>query len=388
MTSPNDVNWLPRRRWPYYLAGMVLALCVIAALLRAGVWWSGEPIESDSETVAREWNTTISRLGLEPIYPPQEDIAVGDIFLIITQDELGALAAPALLGRSIKIWHVDLSKELKDAYRQTFIFPDTPPDSKDGEPWPLQVANGSVFDVVAERPHLPLVLLPGLTLARIREASASGGWISNSLKAIGGARAYGERSVELKIPFAETYGVPALVANGHLYKFCNDQRFKNVCTEKGARGFLSTVVGSIAFEQLQLKDGQKKYRLQIEVMLISRLYLLRSIQNIVHDGNNFGAQVKLADQLNEGLQRLQSASPGQGPPVTTAKDSEDVNALRRLLEEQKKLLESAIGQVSSASSSGNASVQSLDDRRISVTQRLLRPVAFAFRSIRTGLSEK
>lgn len=37
------------------------------------------PTENDSDNVAIAWNRTMSRLGMESVYPPQEDVFVGDV---------------------------------------------------------------------------------------------------------------------------------------------------------------------------------------------------------------------------------------------------------------------------------------------------------------------
>jgi hypothetical protein len=370
--------------------GMLLLFFTITVLDRL---WNQPTPDDDSDTVAREWNLTIAKLGLDPIYPPAEDFAVGDILVYVSGGDAGGEAgSDKLLGRSIKVWHIDLTKELKEAYRNTYAFPDTLPRPKnDDEYWPQQVVRGSIFDVAADRPHLPLVLMPGFTIARIRQADTSGGWVSRTMRAIGVIEADDERSIEVKIPFAETYGVSAIIANGYLLKFCSDPRFHNVCTENGARGFLSTLVGKKATERVSPKiDPKEPYRLQAEMLIVSRVYLTRSIQTVVSSASNVGAQAAVFAQLNEALQRLDANAPPPSNATSRAASGLDTEtaALRTALDEQKSRLKTLIAQVAESSPGGNLSIQSVDARRISVTQPLQRPVAFAFGAIRTNLLDK
>jgi hypothetical protein len=96
-----------------YLAP-AFAIVVAAAGLGFGFWHYLEQRDRGSiESVALAWTTAISRLGIEPIYPPQEGIAVGDVFLVIStppkeiQDQIPDYPAGVFTGRGIKIAHID-----------------------------------------------------------------------------------------------------------------------------------------------------------------------------------------------------------------------------------------------------------------------------------------
>jgi hypothetical protein len=377
-------NATPLGRWLLRLA----LVCGLAAVLFVIGWlaeyWTSSVSESNNETIASQWSNTISQLGLDPIYPPQEDISVGDIFLTITKD---ATPLTTSLGRSIKIWHVDLSKELKETYNQTYIFPDTAPKPKsDGEFWPQRASTKSVFDASADRHELALVVLPGFTVARVHQASFTGGWLSKSFRSLFAIQGQGEKTIELKIPFAETYGVPAITANGYLIQFCEDNRFHNVCTEKGARGFLSTIVGDLAFQKLPAKPGEDaRYQLTAEILIVSRVFLTRSIETVITGNIEFGAQGKLAAQLQDALQQLQTEAPKRPDQAPT---SEEAAALRRALDEQKVRLNAAIAEAAGSPSGANGSIQPIDSNRITLAQVLQRPVVIAFRGIRNELSNE
>src|SRR4051794_29850183 len=79
-----------RYRWIVTIFSIILLTVGITYL----IWWTlpkeGSKLGSTlQETITRQWNSTIFRLGIEPIYPPQEDISAGDIYLVIVNDALG-----------------------------------------------------------------------------------------------------------------------------------------------------------------------------------------------------------------------------------------------------------------------------------------------------------
>src|SRR4051794_21742581 len=130
---------------------IIAVTCAAVALLVAGFvafTWVAPVVPEKS--VAQQWNEAISRLGIEPVYPPQEDIAVGDVFVILTNDELNEVEKEPLAGRSMKIWHVDMTTKLENAYADIYRFPETPDAPAQGRAWKLAAANGPVF-----RPDVP-----------------------------------------------------------------------------------------------------------------------------------------------------------------------------------------------------------------------------------------
>jgi hypothetical protein len=366
--------------------GVVIAIVSVLFLLEKATDVPNLP--TDTDAVAREWNSTIGRLGIEPVYPPQEDVTVGDIFLVVTGDNSGNISE-ALPGRALKVWHTDLTKELEDTYKGVYSFPDTQVKPKTPEEvWEQKLGVDSIFARQTERRSLPLVLLPGFTVARIKQASVGGGWISRGLQAVGAIEREGRRTVELKIPMAETYGIPSLLATAHLSLFCQDPRTRAVCTESGARRHLSTVVGSRIFERVPdpVRQGKTRYRLMVEICLLNRVYLTRSIETVSNTGSSTGGRAKLNAQLTDALQRLEG-SFNKASDENAAQRPESVDAIRRALDDQKARLKALIAEASSASG-GNVAFSSVDESGVALTQNLQRPVAIGFRAVRRDLYDE
>ena len=88
---------------------ILLSLVALYQTIRLGAGPVPVLLDGDKGAVAA-WNEAVSLLNIEPIYPPQEDVYVGDIYAVVTRADRG------FLGRSIKLWHVDLSHETRDTY--------------------------------------------------------------------------------------------------------------------------------------------------------------------------------------------------------------------------------------------------------------------------------
>ena len=61
--------------------------------------------------VAAAWNESISQLGITPLYPPQEDFFVGDLWAVI----VGGPDKP-LLGKAVRVGHIDMKAEMGKSY--------------------------------------------------------------------------------------------------------------------------------------------------------------------------------------------------------------------------------------------------------------------------------
>jgi hypothetical protein len=133
-------------QWKSLLASTAATIAVLGAGYAAVQWLTPEPvliISQSTPSLEVEWNNTIARLGIDPVYPPEEDLAVGDLLAIVASDEEDPNetknnkldAASPILRRSVKLAHIDLREELGKAYAMLTVFPASasqPPASKPG----------------------------------------------------------------------------------------------------------------------------------------------------------------------------------------------------------------------------------------------------------------
>ena len=195
----------------------MLAAAVVMSLI-----WTSEPTDKG---VIAEWNETIGRLGIEPVFPPEEDIYVGDLFAVITADKRPNskdTRRQPLLNRAIKLTHIKMSDDLETYYQALPLFSETAkrPSSPE-EPWVETPKPGGVFVGTRTRELLAITAFPGFA---IRHGRTAAGGLSAWSAGLFGASQQDSDIIEVKIPFAETYGVPSLVASAKLADYCEKWR--------------------------------------------------------------------------------------------------------------------------------------------------------------------
>lgn len=382
---------------PVRLLGMAAAVFVAAvvAVLVINWWTSSVPLQN-SDSVARQWHQTIRQLGIEPVYPPQEDIAVGDIFLIVTgvrDDEGFEVTDSPLARRAVKLWRKDLAEALEKLYEASFTFPRTTERPIEAgwehEPSP------NIFAKNGKRKHMPLVLFPELTVETTRSASAGSGWSLGGFGGGFGADGAGDRKTEIRISGAETYGVPYLIASGALREFCDHHTWKFYCTEAGARTALSSLIGDLAFEEVPdpKKPNAKVYRVGAEIMLVKRVYLTRSIETVDHENRQFGVAARVEQRYQDAVRELEKIVDEQreagegGASLQSAREPGEGGVARNSgatgessSEDRLRRLETVLAEFTEAGGA-RATAQSLDSRGLTVRQTLPRPVVIGFKGI-------
>ena len=92
---------------------MGLGAGAVVAVVAGYVWLVARPQEPapdfTAEDIISAWNDSIHKLGITAVYPPQEDMMVGDIWAVIVSE----LHKP-MLGKSTRIGHINLRAEIGD----------------------------------------------------------------------------------------------------------------------------------------------------------------------------------------------------------------------------------------------------------------------------------
>ncbi len=326
---PITANWRPIS----VIAGI---LFFVAASLVAAIWLSPEPAETN---VIEEWNATIAKLGIDPVFPPEEDVEVGDIFAVL-DDLQGRSSSPTALAlRSIKIAHQDLTSDIQDAFSNSYLFPDTRPRPKDpNEPLEQTPKPDGILSHPPARQTLPLAAFPGFTIKQQRRVRGGLlGWLSSTF------RFESDHNIELEIPVAETYGIPSLIALGELEHFCSDPKYPNRCSELTLRTHLSYVTPH-AFEEMGRNAGsesnastssseasQHLYKYPVEVVLVNRVYLARYIDQSVKNTRGAGSVIKPmnAPPKDSSGQKNERRDDGEGTRAETMFGSDDTQVLKQ-----------------------------------------------------------
>lgn len=339
-TPPEDA---PKPGWGTFLRAHRGAFLSAAGVAVVGLFIVfvvrpfGHPAELKSEDVASMWNKSIARLGILPLYPPQEDFHVGDVWVVVAETD-----EKPLLGQAVRVGHIDLRTAITAARQGRPVFAETGAVNSAGHRGtsPVEVEALGPAD---ERIALTLTAFPGITITHAIDAKAGLGVASGSL----GANRNGVDTEEITIPVAETYGAPASVGLLALDAWCAAPATKLYCSDQYARRLLTFGVNS---QVLDAKAG--RYTNTLQVRLITRVFVTRAIKQKrgLSDARGFEAGVAAAKDKGA------VGEPAAG--VSAAAVAEGV-----------------------AAATGSLALNRTNGAQVQLDQVFQRPVAFGYRAI-------
>jgi hypothetical protein len=294
------------------------------------------------------WTSNIENLGVSPVFPPEEDLVVGDVLAVIVGDtdidshEPGnPVAQRALITRAVKLAHVDAVGEmLAKAYALLPVFPDKAATARLRD----SVARNFADAVLLE--NLPRAAFPKL---KIQGISSAGAGIGADGRASASYAAASRQVEEFELSEVRTYGLPAVAAQQAFDQYCKEDA-PEVCEEATARKHLERVIGSRIYDKvLNEKSGDYEYAVTIEILMVYRVYLTSSIRDLraasqSQSGSWFGAwpfhsgpetapaQPAAVAAASPGSHAGRSRRPGRGPQHQgrrTAAESRSAEERRR-----------------------------------------------------------
>ncbi|MES0151772.1 hypothetical protein NKJ95_32180 [Mesorhizobium sp. M0012] len=333
-------------RWTY-IFGFVGFLLISIFLVKP----FDTPGELLEDNAAIAWNKAIERLGIQPLYPPQEDFFVGDVYITLDDPEgeidgqLVRYPTNVYKGRGVKIGHIDMRESIKKG-AQPFRFPETKiiegkatADQLRSE-LPPETASDDLI-------RLSLVAFPGISVKHYINTG------SEFWRFVAGRRS-GEIE-EISIPYAESYGAPVVDSLLALGKYCTDVATKELCNDEVARKILGYVLGN----DVNAVHGSK-YVFPISVTIVGQVFLARELKIRRYRGDSLSTHLNkgalTGEQLATALGDASSASPaGVSRPA----------------------IESPIIQ--------SGDYENAQSTRVSLDQIFARPVAFGFRRVSFAL---
>ena len=386
-TEPNVRNWITGRRRLIGTVGVAIVALLGVLAIRWFVFGGLAMVPAEERSIEASWVDTIEKLGIEPRFPPEEDFVVGDLLALVTKDDENAgaenqIADPrtaSFLRRSVKLAHIDVNNELTEEYGKLPVFPNAdelvPPSPQDpGVGAPSARPASKMKRDFAAGVHirdLPLAAFPRLRIQGTTSASA--GISTTGFFASFGAS---DKEVEeLELGEVRTYGLPSIRAVELLEQYCTGKN-KNNCTEETARKHLKPATRDRSLLKYVINsNGDERYAMTVEVVMVYRVYVTRSIKNL--------RQASRAQQgggrLNSADGQVETANTNTAPLPQTG-DS-DTDAMKRRIEE----LERQLAAVRNA----NAAVaDAVYNRESSFEGTFDRPVAIGFRGIRVDWSSE
>ncbi len=314
-------------KWLHGNALTVLTAALFVGIATIALYPGPAATDPTGDDVAKAWNDSIARLGIQPVYPPEEDVVVGDVWVSVA----GAPQDIPLLGKSVRIAHIDVRKDILASSRNQPVFGETAAVGTGGEYRRLDRKEASV--AADNQITLSLAAFPGITISHA--ARAKGG-LRTRVGVFGAARE-DQQIEEIRIPVAETYGISSAEAFGHLDDWCNAPATKDFCTDEAARKILEFVVGPAVLAKLP--DGS--YACQLQVSLITRVFLMREIQQRRLIADSRAAALNALAVPEKPAAAPAPADTGTAPPVPPAPSGNDPT----LSADRSDRLESGIRQV-------------------------------------------
>jgi hypothetical protein len=324
------------------------------------------------------WTSNIENLGVAPVFPPEEDLVVGDVLAVIVRDADidshdpgNPVAQRALITRAVKLAHVDAVGEmLKKAYALLPVFPDkaAPPKLRDS------VARDFSDAVLLE--NLPRAAFPKL---KIKGISSAGAGIGADGRASASYAAASQQVEEFELSEVRTYGLPAVAAQQAFDQYCKEDA-PEVCEEATARKHLERVIGSRIYDKVQNeKSGDYEFAVTIEILMVCRVYLTSSIRDLraasqSQGGSWFGSWAARAAPP-AAPSEPPAAAPAAAPAAVTGDLAGQIAALNTRVAE----LQHSFDRMKNGAA---VQYQSSSGNEASLEGRFIRPVAVGYRSVK------
>jgi hypothetical protein len=317
--------------------------------------WTGEvPKSPEAADVADEWSKSISRLGILPVFPPEEDFHVGDIWAVISQDNV---PKSGLLNRGFRIGHLDLRPDIIEASKGLPLF--APTAAIDEKEKFRSQPRSEVANDAAEGIALSLAAFPGITLNHSEKRTAAAGQ-----SFFGSAAERDTEEVEeTRIPVAETYGAPVEAAMAKLAQWCSSVETAPRCRNHYIRNLLSFGIDP----RVSHTTGDD-YDIGIQIQVVVRVFLTREIEHHRHVSGSRGATVRIT---GDGTSQATLSSPASTDPAATARANATADNIAKAADTAQ----------SRPAGAGAGSIVQVGAYDVQLNEVFQRPVVFGYRAI-------
>ncbi|MBL8581597.1 MAG: hypothetical protein JNL61_05135 [Rhizobiaceae bacterium] len=303
-TAASFRDWLRANLGKASIFPVVLLGAALVALLFL-VRPFAPPLPEHDDTAAL-WSESMSRLGIEPLYPPQEDFHVGDLFAVVSayDDEDGVTKEKGpnrpLLRKSVRVAHVNLrSISLGEQTAPRFAA-----TRMDGSEAALDQEREEIDRSAGSKIAVSLVSFPSIIIRSGESGSAS--WADHLPFA--GSRTL-DREEVITIKIAESYEANPVAATALFGRWCAEDRHRFACSDQFARKIIAYTVDNDVLEVR--KD---KYIYRISLKLITKVYMTRQFEFHRNTNGKVGAA---AGPMKEGASPGAEAVPSGGAAMSS-----------------------------------------------------------------------
>lgn len=349
--------------------------------------------------VAKEWALTMRELGIVPVFPPREDVQVGDVYARRCNPD-----NPALIEKRgfvpIDMWaaSLDVRRVVSSFYEERMSFVDTA-EAKAGETAKeasplvriprLDGADANTFATV-DRSRLRQVAFPDFASMSIAGGDLSAFVPIQALTAALGVHWQDTHRVDVKIPVAESYGVPAdrLGIRVLATSPSGPGQSALVFDVEFLRGFR---VGRDAWAATEpdLSEAERAAIMAEPYLyfdVITEVFYARTIELAITTTSDFGARLNVKPTPLPGSEGAapEPADPGEPAPAQPAGATEGGD--QRDAFDRAKDLNDRLAKVDSLSSVGGSfQFIAVSDTNVSMRRTYQRPIAVGFRSVQIAV---
>lgn len=281
------------RRDPGHVA---LGSAVLAVIFALQVSCLGEhQALSSVHRLRDDWTQALSDLGVVPVYPPREDVKVGDVFVatcdpssvsnacnVLAADPgrptNGSESAQPATELAARWFTLDVDKKLKEDYAKRMTPPATPlADLTASSAGPvLQPQDANLYsEGVTDR--LRIVGFPEFAAGSAFGADLNAVIPAEALSAALVVNGSKNESVTIKVPSAESYSLPSDIVMTELFQ----------CTEQSCR-LKPAYLKNLPLIPYARNDPEKKRFLRV----ITEVYYARALDVEIGSNSVFGAAAK------------------------------------------------------------------------------------------------
>lgn len=375
--------WDCLKRRQFWFGVASLAVFVYVADFVYDIFVDDSYLVLNEDDIGIAWVNGVARLGIRPVYPPQEDLRVGDIFAIVSETSDNV----PVLSKAVRLETLDLRSEIAKGDRFRPTFPDTPTNKETKDHAFRTIARKELGPIIRqptnrnssqakersteeekedkaqeekkraeEHIQTSITAFPGFSIQHVRRSSGS--WGLGSML-FGGDRKAGEVE-HVRIKEVETYGAPAWETLGRLYQWCRAEGQDFCADDFLARKFLSHAL-PLRANVLEVKNC--KYTSRVELIMISRVFMTREIDSQRWLMGSRGAQLD--------LKAKPTASPSAAKAATSTSPHDTTD--------------SAPSPEGSEVGTGGISSFSSDKTQMGLQGIFQKPLIFGYRSVSIAL---
>lgn len=279
---------------------MTVRYLVLAASF-LGLAGCGGPSQKTEETYAR----SVDQLGIFPVYPPREDLQVGDIYAVEVHSQSSRFAT-----RTAFVGFADMTDYIRQYLSSRYVFADTTITDKSlalGQRDRRQ-EQGDLF-AKWDGSTLPISAFPSIEL----DSNLSGDF-SLTGGTVGSGSANAGRSIRMRLQFngVSSYSVALTAAQSALSTYCGLE--DKDCTSK--------TLASMINSKYMLGEKDQGYVKESEVYMVSKVYLAREIQYSFSDGSVLAAMASTQAPSESAEPKPVKSEPAAKPTQTAAQVQE------------------------------------------------------------------